>query len=153
MCVCVCVCVCSDAQLHLTLCDPMDCSPPGSSVRGIFPGKHTGVSCHFLLQGIFPTKGSNPHLLRLLHWQRDSLLLSHQGSLEYICQTLNKYLRKGHSRVQVTERVSLDGFYLLWEIWSERETGRRLMGQSFERSGKFWNNSSRDLEVDLSIAE
>ena len=34
LCVCVCVCVC--AQSCLTLCDPMDCSPPGSSVHGIF---------------------------------------------------------------------------------------------------------------------
>ena len=41
-----------------------------------FPGKHTGVGCHFLLQEIFPTQGSNP---RLLHWQ-DSLLLSQQGN-------------------------------------------------------------------------
>ena len=32
-----------------------------------FPGKNTGVGCHFLLQGIFPTKGSNPCLLSLLH--------------------------------------------------------------------------------------
>ena len=36
-----------------TLCDPMDCSPPGSSVHGDSPGKNTAVSCHFLLQGIF----------------------------------------------------------------------------------------------------
>ena len=40
-----------------------------------FPGKNTTVSCHFLLQGIFPTQGSN--LLWLLHWQVDSLPLSH----------------------------------------------------------------------------
>ena len=32
--------------------DPMDCSPPGSSVRGIFPGKNTGVGFHFFLQGL-----------------------------------------------------------------------------------------------------
>ena len=38
-----------------------------------FPGKNTGVGCHFLLQGIFLTQGSNPHLLHLLHWQADSL--------------------------------------------------------------------------------
>ena len=37
------------------------------------PGKHTGVGCHFLLQGIFPTQGLNPSLLRLLHWQVGSL--------------------------------------------------------------------------------
>ena len=34
-----------------TLCDPMDCSPPGSSVHGDSLGKKTGVGCHFLLQG------------------------------------------------------------------------------------------------------
>ena len=38
-----------------------------------FPGKNTGVGCHFLLQGVFPMQGSNPHLLRLLLWQVDSL--------------------------------------------------------------------------------
>ena len=43
-----------------------------------FPGKNTGVGCPFLLQGIFLTQGSN---LCLLHWQVDSLLLSHQGSM------------------------------------------------------------------------
>ena len=37
-----------------TLCDPMDSSPPGSSVHGDSPGKNTGVGCHTLLQGIFP---------------------------------------------------------------------------------------------------
>ena len=36
-----------------------------------FPGKNTGVGCHFLLQGIFPTQGLNPCLLHLLHWWVD----------------------------------------------------------------------------------
>ena len=35
--------------------------------------QNTGMGCHFLLQGIFLTQGSNPHLLSLLHWQVDSL--------------------------------------------------------------------------------
>ena len=48
------------AQSRPTLCDPMDCSPPGSYVHGDSPGKNIGVGCHFLLQGIFPTQGSNP---------------------------------------------------------------------------------------------
>ena len=48
--------------------------------RWDFPGKTTGVDCHFLLQGIFPTKGLQLHLLWLLHWQTDSLALSHLGS-------------------------------------------------------------------------
>ena len=42
-----------------------------------FPGKNTGMGCHFLLQGIFWTQGSNP---RLLHWLADSLPLCHMGS-------------------------------------------------------------------------
>ena len=50
------------AQSCLTLCNPINCSPPGSSIRGDSPGKYTGVGCHFLLQGIFPTQGSNPVL-------------------------------------------------------------------------------------------
>ena len=37
----------------------MDYSPIGSSVHGIFPGKGTRVGCHFLLQGVFLTQGSN----------------------------------------------------------------------------------------------
>ena len=54
-------------QSCLTLCNPMDCSLPGSCVHGDSLGKNTGVNCHALLQGIFPTWGSNPHLLWLLH--------------------------------------------------------------------------------------
>ena len=38
-----------------------------------FSGKNTAVDCHALLQGIFLTEGSNPHLLHLLHWQACSL--------------------------------------------------------------------------------
>ena len=38
------------------------------------PGMNNGVRCHALLQGIFPTQGSNPHLLCLLHWQEGSFL-------------------------------------------------------------------------------
>ena len=52
-------------------------SLPGSFVHGNSPGKNIGMGCHFLLQGIFPTQGLNPHLL---HWQADSLPLSHLGS-------------------------------------------------------------------------
>ena len=56
---------------------PMDCSPSGSSVHRDSPGKNTGVGCHALLQGIFPTQGSNPGLL---HCRQIRYRLSHQGS-------------------------------------------------------------------------
>ena len=56
------MCVC--AQLCPSLCNPRDCSPLGSSVQGITHGRNTGVGCHFLLPGIFPT-----HLCVLLFLQ------------------------------------------------------------------------------------
>ena len=46
-----------------------------------FPGKNTGVGCQFLLQGIYSTQGWNLRLLRLLHWQVDSLPLAPPGKL------------------------------------------------------------------------
>ena len=55
--------LCLVAQLCPTLFNPIDCSPPGSSVHGDSPGKNSGEGCFFLLQGIFPTQGSNPGLL------------------------------------------------------------------------------------------
>ena len=55
----------------------MDCSPPGSPVHGDSPGKNTGMGCYALLQGIFPTQGSNPGLP---HCRRILCQLSHQGS-------------------------------------------------------------------------
>jgi len=55
----------------------MDCSPPGSSVHGDSPDKNTGVGCHDLLQGIFPTQISNS---ALLHFRWILYHLIHQGS-------------------------------------------------------------------------
>ena len=49
--VCVCVCVCMKSlQSCLTLCNPMDCSPPSSSIQGILQARNT-----------FPTQGLNSH--------------------------------------------------------------------------------------------
>ena len=73
-----------------TLCDPMDCSPPGSSVRGDSPGKNTGVGCHVLLQGFFPTQALNPGLQ---HCKWILYHLSHQGSpriLEWVAYPFSR---------------------------------------------------------------
>ena len=67
-------------QLCLTLCHPMDCSPPGSSVHGNSPGKNTGVGCRAPLHAL-PDPGLNPHLLSLLHLQADSLPSAPQEAL------------------------------------------------------------------------
>ena len=62
----------------------MDCICPWD-----FPGKNTGVGCHFFLQGIFPTQGLNLRLLCLLHWQVNSLPLSHRETLWYMVLLLS----------------------------------------------------------------
>ena len=68
-------------QSCLSLCDPMDSSPPGSSVHGDSPGKNTRVDCHALLQGIFLMQGWNPdlpHCRRILYhliYQRSPRIL------------------------------------------------------------------------------
>ena len=57
-----------------------------------FPGKYTGVGCHFLLRGIFLTRGLNPHLS---HWQTNSLPLSHLGVPVfwlYLCLSVDNLL-------------------------------------------------------------
>ena len=58
-------------QSCLTLCNSMNCSLPGSSVHGIFPGKNIGVGRHSLLQGNLPDPGIKP---RSPAMQADSLL-------------------------------------------------------------------------------
>ena len=69
--------VCLVTQSCLTLCDPVDCNPPGFSVHGDSPGKNTVVGCHILLQGILPTQGLNPGLP---HCRQILYCLSHKGS-------------------------------------------------------------------------
>ena len=71
------VVLCLVTQSCWTPFDPVGCSLPSSSVHGDSPGKNTGVGCHVLLQGIFPTQGSNPSIL---HYRQILYLLSHQGS-------------------------------------------------------------------------
>ena len=77
-----------------------------------FPGKHTGVGCYSLLQGIFPTQGLNPGLL---HYKQILYCLSHQGSLcDYwterfiskLCRTDKQiYLTNDHSSMGLTNSL------------------------------------------------
>ena len=72
------------AQSCLTLCNPMDCSLPGSSVHGIFQAiiLEWVPGCYFLLQGIFLSQGLNPGLL---HCRQTFYHLSYQGYILYMC--------------------------------------------------------------------
>ena len=78
---------CLVAELYLTLCDPMDCIPPGSSCPWDFSGKKNGVGCHFLFHGIFPTQGLSPHLP---HWQADSSPSEPAGNIDVCIKDMSK---------------------------------------------------------------
>ena len=76
--------MCLAAQLCLTLGNPMDYSPPGSSVHGDSPDKNTGVGCHYL-----PSRGfSQPRDLT----QADSLLSEPSGKSIYVCVLIHIYV-------------------------------------------------------------
>src|SRR5574340_839742 len=87
-------------QLCPSLSSPMDCSPTRLLCPWGSPGKNTGVGCHALLQGIFPTQGSNLCLLHLQHWEAGSLPVAPPGkSTKLDDVTLNH--PKSHSQVCV----------------------------------------------------
>ena len=99
----------------------MDCSLPGTSVRGNSPGKNTGVGCHFLLQRIFPTQGSNPGLP---HCRQILCHLSHQGSpriLEWVAYPFSS----GSSPPRDRNRVSCSAsrFFTSWATREDHNVG------------------------------
>ena len=95
------------------------------------PGKCTEVGCHALLQGIFPTQVSNPHLLYLLHWQAGSLPLEPHGKSYAFVQKYLKGLSTWHSQESAYQcrRCGFD----LWKIpWRRKQkpTPVFLLGKS-----------------------
>ena len=68
-------------QSCLTFATPRTVARPGPSVHGDFPGKNTGVGCHFLRQGIFLSRGLSPGLLPL---QADALPFAPPGKFRQV---------------------------------------------------------------------
>ena len=89
----------SAAQPCLTLCDP-GLQPPTALCPWESPGKSTGVGRHVLVQGIVPTRGWNPRLVYLLHWQGDSFPLVTRKRMSHrvsISDAVSRTLRQPHS--------------------------------------------------------
>ena len=109
--VCVCVCACTQARSVVSDSVTHGLYPARLLCLWNFPGKISATGCHFLLQGIFQTQESNPHLLRFLHWQADSLPRAPPGKpgggCTLILSSFNKYLS-----------IYLDIFWLhlLWHV-------------------------------------
>ena len=75
--------VCQVAQSYPTLCKPMDCSLPGSSVHEIFREEYSS-GLLFPVPEDLPDPGFEPTSLALPAWQVGSLPLGHLGSLEVL---------------------------------------------------------------------
>ena len=101
-----------------------------------FPGKNTGVGCHFLLQGIFPTQGSNSGLLYLLHWQVDSLPLTPPGKP---CNQFSSAQSLSHVRLFVTP-------------WIAACQASRSITNSRSSDYIMWNVRLDELQVGIKIA-
>ena len=84
--------------IRVWLCDPMDCSPPGSSVQVILQARIPEWVAIFS-PGIFPTQGSNSHLLCLLQWKR--------GFLKQLSHLM--YVKEAHT-------FSRDLIFSLWPL-------------------------------------
>ena len=101
---------------HVWLCDPMDCRLlcPWDS-----PDKNTGLGCHALLQGIFPTQGLNsglPHCRQILYH------LDHQGSpkiLEWVAYPFSK--GSSWARNQTGVSCIAGGFFISWATREAQE--------------------------------
>ena len=116
------------------------------------PDKNTGVGCHCLLQEIFPTEGSNPHLLCLLHCKWILYPVSHQGSpLSMTLEDMNwppyasEKACKNLSYTQV-QSVFVEGidshFKIITSHWiSSLALGQEVAGWRRERETT-WNTDS-----------
>ena len=102
--------MCLVAQFCPTVCESMDYSPPGFSVHGNSPGKNTGVGCHGLYQGIFPTQGLNPCLL---HCRQILYLLSHQGNHQRLWETTIRLMITQESIGKILKHCGLVCYVLL----------------------------------------
>ena len=89
------------------LCNPMDYSPPGSSVHQNSPGKNTGVGFHALLQGIFPTQRPNSRQVSCIG--RWVMYLWHHLESVYMALYISKHIEVQH------QEWTLDN-YGLWVV-------------------------------------
>ena len=104
--------LCLVAQLCLTLCDPMDCSPRGSFVHWDSPGKNTGVVAMPSSRGIFSAQGWNPGIT---HWRWILYCLNHQRSprmLQWVAYSFSRV--SSWSRHETGASCIAGGFFTSW---------------------------------------
>ena len=126
MCVCVCVCVCVlSTQSCLTLCDPMDCSPPGSSAHE-FSRQEYWSGLPFPFPGDLPYPGTKN--LGLLHCRQILYHLSHLGNPIYYLY-LCIYIYMGSPYIYIWERERKK----LFQVTSDRKSVKTNLKRGFKQ--------------------
>ena len=92
------------------------------------PGKNTGVGCHALLQGIFLTQGSNPHLLYLLHcmWILNSWAITETHNVCILFQTQTRDNGGFLNKATLWSPASMDSFLHLYVTLPTRSNPKRI---------------------------
>jgi len=132
-------------------CNPMNCSPPGSSLSPWdSPGKNTELGCHFLFQRIFLTQGSN---LDLRYCRQILCQLSYQGSpwghyaksnksdkdrqtpydLIYMWNILKKETHRYREQIDACQRWGV----CVWQVYKVGEGNQKLQTSNYNIS-KSW---------------
>ena len=113
------------AQSRLTLCDPMDCSPWNSS------GQNTRVGSRSLLQGIFPTQGSDPGLQ---HCRQILYQLSHQGMVPKLQCYFSSVAQSCPALCDPMDCSSTSGFHVHHQRLELAETHVRQVSDAIQPS-------------------
>ena len=118
---------CQDASVVFNSLRPNGLYPARLLCPWDSAGKNTGVSCHFLLQGIFLAQGSNSHFLCLLHGQVDSLTLAPPGKLVKILQYFYglKYFNLDHLLLQYHPEIIPQPFH------KKKESSKLILFSTF----------------------
>ena len=149
---------CMPSCFSPSLPNPMDSSPHRLLCPWDSPGKNTGVGCHVLLQAIFPTQGSNPHLLYPLHWQAGSLPPAPSGNLVPYYST--SLFSAGQIRANKTSQWNITvPEYLPWlcillptsftgDGVAERVKKKEERSWKVEREGRNWQRVKHEILVE-----
>ena len=140
------VCVYVVAQLCPAVCNFVDSSLPGSFVHADSPGKNTGVGCHALLQGIFPTQGLNPGLPR---FRQILYHLSQQGGpwiLEWVASRVSSCIAGAFFTSWATQEA-------LWATWEALYTTLPLFFIHSSADGHLatLDNAAVNMRVQVSL--
>ena len=125
-------------QSFLILCNPMDCSLPGSSVHGISQARILEWVAIPFIQGIFLTQGSNPGLL---HCREILYQLSHQGRAK------SEAMQEGPIGAYSVALRAMERFWKLWKqvmSWLERSEIKRRPGWKW-RPARLVNQTIADI--------